>query len=239
MLELIVRASRRDRGLTLVELLVVISIIALLISILLPSLQKARETARSVKCASNMKQFATANNMYADEEDGYLVPIRTAHPNGSTWIRNEKFRRIMDWRPSGDVPHEIRCPTRPDIYAQPQQWGIGYGFNRSRLWHLMSYSDLNVVHRNSVRWKPEKTQLGERNYWRDTVGDADFNTKWDVFGETMPAEGGTYPTIAYRHNETAHWQFFDAHVEPLSKEASRHEEDPVRRERMHFVCRDR
>ena len=71
------RASRgslasRAAGFTLVELLVVIGIIALLISILLPSLNTARQSANAVMCQSNMRQMGVASALWANGHDGSL-----------------------------------------------------------------------------------------------------------------------------------------------------------------------
>jgi len=60
-------------GFTLVELLVVISIIAILLAVLMPSLSKAREQARSTVCKSHIKQLTLAASLWSEDHDGYVV----------------------------------------------------------------------------------------------------------------------------------------------------------------------
>lgn len=65
--------KKGKHGFTLVELLVVISIIALLLAILMPALSKVREQGRSVVCLSNLRQVGLANLMYIQDKGSYLV----------------------------------------------------------------------------------------------------------------------------------------------------------------------
>jgi len=123
-------AGGKSKGFTLVELLVVIGIIAVLIGVLLPSLNKARESARRTACLSNMRQLTTAWLMYANETKGFLVSAETGDATADThwqegWVKDvpgnpatntdAAVRAGALWRytPAAEV---YRCPSSFDKF---------------------------------------------------------------------------------------------------------------------------
>src|SRR4051794_33471180 len=104
-------SRRSDRAFTLVELLIVIAIIALLIAILLPALANARRQARTVACASNLRQLDLALRMYLEANEGRFIGSSAYWPTmlRPYWGKTPKGNP-GDWIIEDGV---LRCPEAP------------------------------------------------------------------------------------------------------------------------------
>ena len=113
---------RKIKGFTLVELLVVISIIAMLLAILVPAMGKARELSRRIVCSNNLKTMAMGDILYAQTCDNWHVPIYDgAVPDNWMWFQNPLFIRLiaMKGRVNTDEKHGYKALTLPKEYKCP------------------------------------------------------------------------------------------------------------------------
>lgn len=131
----------RRVGFTLIELLVVVAIIVVLIAILLPSLAKARDQAKSTQCLSGLKSMGNASASYSAECDGYLFPDYWASWNETATNQGSgpqidirgvfaNYLQMADWSSTNRRTNVWTCPCIVvDINAPAQQWPLTYGAN--------------------------------------------------------------------------------------------------------------
>ncbi len=118
--------ARCGGGFTLVELLVVVSIIALLISILLPSLKKAREQAKTIKCTANARGLAQAGMTFANDHGGRFQLVTSDEGNRKADASRNTYAYDSQGELLGWVV-ALAQVTSKDGYRHNWDWGVRAG----------------------------------------------------------------------------------------------------------------
>lgn len=113
------RSTIKTRAFTLIELLVVIAIIAILISITLPALGSARESARRVKCLANLKSIGTGLMMYLDESGGIFPEVRPLHSGNVGGGNDPSLLDVLEVYLDAPVPHKEHPDDLVFIVSDP------------------------------------------------------------------------------------------------------------------------
>ncbi|NLX07308.1 MAG: prepilin-type N-terminal cleavage/methylation domain-containing protein [Phycisphaerae bacterium] len=207
-----VRVFDNSTSFTLIELLVVVAIIAVLVSMLLPALNSAREAAQTLTCQGILKNFGVANEMYADECSDWLVPAKYANRETgeiwATWHKNTLFRRLLGMAPGTyNFPGGLICPMATETLKNPvgpNEYNTCWGANISgcpdwdTFWNASAYYTL--AHQRSQVVRPDmKIFFGDANDWV-------LHSWWS--DEELPVG----PSPAYRHSGNFNVCFFDGHV---------------------------
>ncbi len=220
-------ASQRSRGFTLVELLVVIGIIALLISILMPTLGAANRAAKRMKCLSNLRNMQMAQILYCNDNRGYLIQAGLGHGGAHmhdeiawfTTLNSYYQNKLVARCPADDSPHWGPAPEGSPIPSAPadQRRQSSYGINP-------------FLDRDLVPWGGPFVKITDVRRTSATVQFLEMAKTGEFAGADHPHlemwVGPGAPVIASRQCETAmhggrrnHWDavanygFLDGHAE--------------------------
>jgi prepilin-type N-terminal cleavage/methylation domain-containing protein/prepilin-type processing-associated H-X9-DG protein len=235
---------RQLKAFTLIELLVVISIIAMLLSILMPGLRKAKDLARRVVCATNMKTLGVGDIMYAMESNDWHVPAyyydTSRDPPEPLWFQNSLFAAIVDLKgrknkeddnegfegKSMTLPKDFKCPKDKRTIANgglhveqgKVVQGVSYAMNMMGIRPTSGWASDTVYALKATRVKrPAGKIFFMDGQWFVVYRDgAEYKRVWDVYGDKMGA--WEWDAASYRHNEGANITFYDGSVGYLPKE---------------------
>jgi len=143
-------SHRVPGGFSLIELLVVISIVALLIALLLPALSLARDSARAIKCQSRLRQIGLGLHLYAQDHDGYL-------PSDPSSTYDEMVAPYLNYTPIESDDGMLYCPGGGDVFQDRTPGRAnGYAMN-TYVWG--NYSDQHEQLRMDQPWADNRQMV--------------------------------------------------------------------------------
>ncbi|MBE6372541.1 MAG: prepilin-type N-terminal cleavage/methylation domain-containing protein [Lentisphaerae bacterium] len=210
---------RRNRHFTLIELLVVIAIIAILAALLLPALRKARDTAKKMKCVSNIRQVNQTMCSYRDDFKEMLLPTYVVNSWGKYWsqtlheMRYGIFQDPNVWKKN----KPWRCPDEKHYNSStPKHTTTGfftdYGVNSNT---NSAWTDTGITW-TSPTVKFTRLSAIRQPSRRSQVADIDATVGYGLARGRYPAPTTNYQTLATRHNRIINMAFHDGHVESIS-----------------------
>ena len=203
---------RPSRRFTLIELLVVIAIIAILASMLLPALGRAKDKARQISCAANQKQLGTGMIMYVDDATGTYPPVYddTDAPNREIWA--EKIEQYVGDENVFQCPNEslkIDGNLKRTFYQMPMTHVFPEGINNGAL--NRSRHEVDFVHPTSTVMILE---AGPNPWWyTHYCSKPHYNGSITAFnGKPVLRDAPGVMTMG-KHNQGCNVAWVDGHVE--------------------------